>query len=333
MEIYTPRTDLALEATEMIKEKQSLRMQNEGQLPTGMTVDYTELENIKISKIVISTPGAAKAVGKEVGNYATLEVSEMVTFGPEDFKRVSENIAAELTDILNKNNVGEDYQNKRRTALVVGLGNWNITADSLGPKTVSKIMVTRHLTQYMPDSLDERIEPVSCISPGVLGITGIETAEIIDGVIDKVKPDVVIAIDSLASRKISRVNSTIQIADTGIAPGSGLGNRRMELSKATLGIPVIAIGVPTVVDATTFAYDALEALNDERQMNIFPNGMDDNDRYGMLKKLLGEEISSLVVTPKDIDESMEKLSGAIAGGINLAMHDGLSLEEIHDFML
>lgn len=333
MEYFTPRTDLALEATEMIKEKQSLHMREEGSLPPGMEVDYSEHENFKITKIVISTPAASKQIGKQIGNYVTFELDEVPNFEPDDFKRVSENLAEEISNILKEHNIHNGYNSERRTTLIVGLGNRDITADSLGPKTVSKIMVTRHLTQYMPDALDKRIEPVSCVSPGVLGTTGVETAEIIEGVISKVKPDVIIAIDALASRKIDRVNTTIQVADTGIAPGSGLGNKRMELSKETLGIPVIAIGVPTVVDAATFANDALEALNSKSKTNIFPNGMDESRRYEMLKDLLGEKISSLVVTPKDIDESMEKLSGAIAGGINLAMHNGITLEEVHAFML
>lgn len=319
-----PRTDLALEATEMIREKKSVHMKEEGTLPEGMIVENFGDDLIKGTKIIINTPNAAKRIGKPMGNYITLEISEMETFGSDDFKKVSEMIADELRKILGPK--------KNKTSLIVGLGNWNITADSLGPKTVSKIMVTRHIKQYLPNTLDDRVEPVSCLSPGVLGITGIETAEIIEGVIQKVNPDIVIAIDALASRKIDRVNNTIQIADTGIAPGSGLGNRRMELSRETLGVPVIAIGVPTVVDAATFANDSIEILNRNSNVNIFP-GMDENQRYQKLREIFGEKLGSLVVTPKDIDASMEKLSGAIAGGINLAMHNGLSLEEIHEFML
>jgi len=129
------------------------------------------------------------------------------------------------------------------TILVIGLGNWNVTPDALGPKVVSRLMVTRHLLEYVPDQVDEGVRPVCAVSPGVLGITGIETGEIVRGIVDRVKPDVVIAIDALASRKMERVNTTIQIADTGISPGSGVGNKRMELSRETLGVPVIAIGV------------------------------------------------------------------------------------------
>jgi len=323
-EYIMPRTDLALESAEMIKEKKSLHMKEEGQLPDGMTVDSFGDDLIKVTRIAVNTPNAAKRIGKPMGNYITLEIPEMETFGPEDFKRLSEMIADELRKLLGPG--------KNRTSLIVGLGNWNITADSLGPKTVSKIMVTRHIKQYLPNSLDDRVEPVSCISPGVLGITGIETAEIIEGVIQKVNPDIVIAIDALASRKIDRVNKTIQISDSGIAPGSGLGNRRMELSRETLGVPVIAIGVPTVVDAITFAHDSLEMMNRENGGGILPD-MAEEERYRKLREAFGQKLGSLVVTPKDIDESMDKLSGAIAGGINLAMHNGLSLEEIHEFML
>jgi spore protease len=229
---------------------------------------------------------------------------------------------------------------KDMTALVVGMGNWNITPDSLGPKVISKLMVTRHLRQLLPDKIDERIRPVCVISPGVLGITGIETSEIIQGVVSKVKPNLIICIDSLASRKMNRVNSTVQIGNRGISPGSGVGNRRMELSEKTLGVPVIAIGVPTVVDAATMANDTIDMVLDEmirqtkkgEKFYEMLKSIDKNEKHQMIKGLLEPYRENIMVTPKDVDMVVDSISKVIANAINIALQPALGLNDINTFL-
>ena len=187
------------------------------------------------------------------------------------------------------------------TALVVGLGNWNVTPDALGPRVVSKLMVTRHLKELVPDSIDEGIRPVCAIAPGVLGITGIETYEIIKGIVEKIKPNLILCIDALASRKLERVNRTIQIGNTGISPGSGVGNKRMEISERTLGVPVIAVGVPTVVDAATMANDTIDLVLDAMIKEATKGGkfyemlqsIDKNEKGRMIEELLNPYVEIL----------------------------------------
>ena len=228
-----------------------------------------------------------------------------------------------------------------KTALVVGLGNWQVTPDALGPKVTEKIMVTRHLQTVMPEAIDDSVRPVCSIAPGVLGITGIETVEIIKGVVEKIKPDLVICIDALAARRVERVNTTIQIGDTGISPGAGVGNNRKQINEENLGVKVIAIGVPTVVDAVTIANDTIDLVVD----SLIKNSSSGTDFYKMLKsldknekeKLIKEVISSkanidMIVTPKDIDLIINSLSKIIANGINMAVQPNMDMEEINKFM-
>ena len=171
----------------------------------------------------------------------------------------------------------------------MGLGNLYVTPDALGPKVINEIDITRHLLQYMPEVLDENTRPVSAVSPGVLGTTGIETQEILKGIIDNIKPQLIIIIDALASRSIERISSSIQLADTGIVPGAGVGNARKELTEATLGVPVIAMGIPTVVEAATIAADSLtlfiQKVQEQAQSNDFLNQLQEEDKYEMIKEV------------------------------------------------
>ena len=199
--------------------------------------------------------------------------------------------------------------------LAAGLGNRSITSDSLGPRVVSGLLVTRHLKEYMPQSFGDSLRGVCAVAPGVLGTTGIETGEIIRSICARIKPSVVVAIDALAARRVERVNTTIQISDTGISPGAGVGNKRFELSRKTLGIPVIAVGVPTVVDAATIAVDALEAY------------MDDTDREKLAEELLPPYYKSLIVAPKNTDAMISDMSGIISAGLNMAFQPGLCYED------
>ena len=260
------RTDLAIEATQICEKD------NKGNIP-GVEVEEHKEGEIKVISVKIINETGEKKMGKPSGTYITIDIPPFTHYDANSMDDVSEVLAQTLTPLFKLD--------KSMTALVVGLGNWNVTPDALGPKVISKLMVTRHLKELVPDSIDEGIRPVCALAPGVLGLTGIETGEIIKGVVEKIKPNLVICIDALASRKMERVNSTIQIGNTGISPGSGVGNRRMELSEKTLGIPVIAIGVPTVVDAATMANDAIDLVLDE-MIKVSHNG---SKFYDMLKSI------------------------------------------------
>lgn len=246
---YGIRTDLALEAHQMLQEKQE-----EKTAIQGVIVKEREEEGITITKVTIDE-SAAPAMGKKAGNYLTLEVQGIRQQDTALQQKVEGIFAKEFSCFLKEIGISEEA-----SCLIVGLGNWNVTPDALGPIVVENVLVTRHLFKLQPESVEEGFRPVSAIRPGVMGITGIETSDMIYGVIEKTKPDFVIAIDALAARSIERVNSTIQISDTGIHPGSGVGNKRKELSKDTLGIPVIAIGVPTVVDAVSITSDTIDYI-------------------------------------------------------------------------
>lgn len=326
------RTDLTLEAHELFKENELKQGRQEPQNPPGVEVDNAGNDEIKITRVRITTPAGEKAIGKPMGNYITLEVPGLRDNDQELYEETCKALALELAGILKLE--------EKSTILVVGLGNWNVTPDALGPKVVSSLMVTRHLLEYLPDQVDEGVRPVCAIAPGVLGITGMETGEIIRGIVDRIKPDVIIAIDALASRKMERVNTTIQLADTGIAPGSGVGNKRMELSKDTLGIPVIAIGVPTVVDAATMANDTIDLVLDS-MIKQAPQGtefynmlksIDRNEKYQMIQEVLNPYIGNLIVTPKEIDEVIEKVSKVIANGLNISLHQGITLDDVNRYI-
>ena len=224
---------------------------------------------------------------------------------------------------------------RSRPVLVVGLGNRNITADALGPKTVEQMLVTRHLFEHMPEVVG------TDTASGVLGITGIETMEIVKGVAEHVKPGLIIVIDALAARKVERINTTIQISDTGISPGSGVGNNRKELSRATLGADVIAIGVPTVVDAVTMANDTLDITLSTIRAQAGEGAailqlleqLSPQEKYGLLQEALAPTIGDMVLTPKEVDLAMDKISKVVANGLNLTLQQGMSLEEIESFAL
>ncbi|MBN6186218.1 GPR endopeptidase [Aneurinibacillus sp. BA2021] len=245
LSVYAVRTDLALEARELATEKQ------QGEVP-GIRFQSEEEDGITITKMVIENMEGAERIGKQPGRYVTLEVPGLRTQDSELQDRVATRFAQEFNSFLNEIGITE-----QDSALIVGLGNWNVTPDAVGPMVVENVLVTRHMFQLMPEQVEEGYRPVSAISPGVLGITGIETSEIVYGVIEKTQPAFVIAVDALASRALERVNTTIQISDAGISPGSGVGNKRKPLTKETLGIPVIAVGVPTVVDAGTIVHDTI----------------------------------------------------------------------------
>ena len=326
------RSDLTLEARELFREQALKRGADDRKDPPGVEVENDGTKDIKITRVKVTSPAGEASLGKPMGNYITLEVRRLWENDQELYESTCRMLAQELTRIVR--------MGPKSVILIVGLGNWNVTPDALGPRVVSKLMVTRHLIEYVPEQVDEGVRPVCALAPGVLGITGIETGEIIRGVADRVKPEIIVAIDALASRKMERVNTTIQLADTGISPGSGVGNKRMELSRATLGVPVIAIGVPTVVDAATMASDAIDLVLDD-MIKQAPKGtefynmlksIDRNDKYQMIKEVLEPYVGNLIVTPKEIDEAIEKISKVIANGLNIALHQGITLKDVDRYI-
>ena len=232
------RTDLASERRDLYKKANNIENEID-----GIEAEEEQISNnIKITRVKILNENGEKAIGKVKGNYVTIDLKNMKYMGEDDIQSASEVLSEELKKMI------DEFVSKEEEILVVGLGNVYVTPDALGPKVINEIDITRHLLKYVPQYLDKNTRPVSAISPGVLGTTGIETAEILKGIVDNIEPKLVIVIDSLASRSMERISSTIQLADTGIVPGAGVDNARKELTQNTLGIPVIAIGIPTVVD-------------------------------------------------------------------------------------
>jgi spore protease len=315
------RTDLAIEAREIFGKG------DKSEIP-GVRVDVEKNEDITITRVVVEEEVGARIMGKAKGNYITLEVPGLKDNDKDLQEDVSVALSKEIIKLIKLNN--------KSVILVVGLGNWNITPDALGPKVVEHLLVTRHIKEYIPEQIEEGVRSVCAVAPGVLGITGIETSEIIRGIVDRIKPDLVIAIDALASRKLERVNTTIQIADTGINPGSGVGNNRKQLSKETLGIPVIAIGVPTVVDAATMANDTIDLVLDtmikeaseDSEFYKMLKDMNRDDKYKLIQEVLNPYFGNLMVTPKEVDRLIEDISVVIADGLNVALHPGIDTKDL-----
>ena len=314
--MFNIRTDLALEAKEIYENDQKST-----EIP-GVKVKNKDLENCKVSIVEVIDEQGSKIMNKGIGKYVTLESNLMKFDDDESREEMITYLKDELVEIL-----GSD---KTKKTLVIGLGNWNITSDALGPKSVSKTLVTRHIFKNYNKDYDDDFTEVSALSPDVMGITGLETSETVKSIVDMIKPDRVIAIDALASRKMERVNSTIQISTAGISPGGGVGNKRKALNKDYLGVDVIAIGVPTVVDAATLTSDVLDLAIDNliSQSNEGENfynmlkQLKEDEKYHLIKESLDPYDKNLIVTPKDIDETIENLSIIISEGLNRSLHPG-----------
>ncbi|MGD8188995.1 GPR endopeptidase [Brevibacillus ginsengisoli] len=350
---YSIRTDLAIEAHELFAQQQA-------SAPPGYQVEEDNNQpGIKVTRVVVETQEAGRQIGKMPGRYITIEVPKLRDNDTKLEEVVMRRFSKELKQFLEELGLTEE-----KKALVVGLGNWNVTPDALGPMVVENLLVTRHLFQLAPESVEDGYREVSAISPGVLGITGIETSEIVFGVVEKSKPDFIICIDALASRALHRVNTTIQISDTGIHPGSGVGNKRKAIDKDTLGIPVIAIGVPTVVFAATIVNDAITYLlghfgqsmqeskrafnrlalssvperkepyteEDLPDMNMRQTYMglvgqlSEQEKLQLIQEVLQPLGQNLVVTPKEIDDFMEGIANIIASGLNCSLHRAVERE-------
>ena len=312
--MYNFRTDLALERRDLYNKAHNIEKDIDGIETEEEKID----DNISVSRVKITNEKGEEAIGKKKGNYITVDVKNLKIANEEEIQKTSEVVTKELKTLLAKHVAEKD------SILIVGLGNIYVTPDSLGPKVINKIDITRHLLEYMPEVLDENTREVSAISPGVLGTTGIETMEILKGIVDNVKPKLVIIIDALASRNIERISSSVQLADTGIVPGAGVGNARKELTESTLGIPVIAMGIPTVVEAATIAADSLtlfikKAQENGKSNNIL-NKLQEEDKYQIIKEILAPEEYNFIVTPKEIDNLIEKMKDIVARGINFAIN-------------
>lgn len=313
--MFNFRTDLALERRDLYRKANKIENEID-----GIETEEEEInDKIRTSRVKVINEKGAEAIGKPIGNYITIDIKNLKIATTEDIQSFSEVLTKELKTLIQK------HANNKDDILVVGLGNIYVTPDSLGPKVINEIDVTRHILEYMPEAIPENTRPVSAISPGVLGTTGIETLEIIKGIVENIHPKLLIVIDALASRSIERISSTIQLADTGITPGAGVGNTRKDLSKDTLGIPVIALGIPTVVEAATIAADSLDLfiqkIQEEAKSNEFLNKLQEEDKYELIKEVLAPEDYNFIVTPKEIDDLIENMKDVVARGINFAVQD------------
>lgn len=296
------RTDLALEAHET--------MMNTSQIDTpqmhGVHVleSYHKKSHSHITHVIIETKNGAKTLGKPMGNYITMENKQLAQPDDNAHKEIAIELSKQLKNLI-------PALNKELSILVVGLGNRDVTADALGPTVIDKLCITRHIVKEYGKAAyhKEKIHLVSSLAPGVMAKNGMETAEIIKGVISETKPDLMVVIDALAARSTKRLNTTIQLTDTGIQPGSGVGNHREGLTKESLGIPVIAIGVPTVVDAATIVRSALESMEESGSYINYDDSKVQSTFYSL---------NNMFVTNKDIDETIERLSFTISEALNIA---------------
>lgn len=310
--IFSARTDLAIESSAMLARKP-------GEGIDGVKIHNYKKETVSVTRVEIENEEGAEKIGKPIGNYVTIECEELRDANEEALEVSKEVLKEELSALAD---ISDDS-----ITMIVGLGNRFVTPDALGPNVTDEIYVTRHLFSEMPEKISDDLRSVCALSPGVLGITGIETVEIIKGVAERVKPDLIIAIDALASRSMSRISTTIQLADTGITPGSGIGNKRMAINEETLGVKVIAIGVPTVVDAATVANDALELMlgvineNAPKDSDIAKGlkFLNDENRYSLIQKVLFPYVGNLIVTPKEVDSIIKGVSKVISESINCAI--------------
>ena len=312
--MYEIRTDLALEDQEKY-EADNVEIK-------GVRLSKQKMgEDIVITTMSIDTENGAKAMGRPRGSYVTIEASSM----DDDDEAYHQSLAKKLAEII-QNLLPKQ---KVESVLVVGLGNRNVTSDSLGPKVADQIFITRDMMREFGTSIfGEKQKQVSAIVPGVMAQTGMESSEIIRGVMEETKPDLVIAVDALAARNTKRLNRTIQVTNTGIHPGSGVGNHRNPLNEESLGVPVLAIGIPTVVDAATIVGDTmselLHALSGHQELHVLEHSyhsLGEARQHELVHELLAPQLNTMYVTGKDIDASIERLSMTIGNAINLAFQE------------
>lgn len=326
LEKYSVRTDLALE------EKERFESDNVEIAGVVLEEEYDEEREMRITKVLIETENGAKSMGKPVGSYLTLEAPNLAVPDEDYHREISEKLAGYIR-MLVENKLAEKGRTKKQkladmdiSVLIVGLGNRQVTPDALGPYVADNLCVTRHIVkEYGKYAMGmEHAKMVSAIVPGVMGQTGMETMEIVKGVVQETKPNVVVAIDALAARNSKRLNRTIQVADTGIHPGSGIGNHRNGLTEQSLGVPVIGIGVPTVVDAATIVNDTMENLIEALETSNVLKGVGDvlrtynsAEKYELVKELISPHLNGMFVTPKDEDDLVKQISYTISEALNM----------------
>ncbi len=304
------RTDIALDTHESL-----------GGEINGVSLKTHSVGDIKISTVEVLDEEGKRTIGREKGKYITVESHAVARGDRQEEELTAKLLAKEIKGLISRDEL-------KKGVLVVGLGNRHVTADSLGPSVCDKLFVTRHIHKYAPEAIDNRINDISAIAPGVLGITGIETGEIIEGLTKKTNPGLVIAIDSLASSNVSRIRTTFQLSNTGISPGSGIGNRRKAIDEETLNVKVLGIGVPLVVFAATIA-EALILQSMEAEgltQDISP------ELQELIEKVSSSEGAEMIVTPKDIDAVVEGCARVIANALNIALHENISLDDVKTYM-
>lgn len=314
------RTDMADERVDEYKRVNNLTYLD------GVEVIQNEKNNITTTVVKITNENGEKSLSKKIGDYITIETKDMKYLEDKEEHELVKIVSDELKNLIK----GKEKSNEKSSILIVGLGNEYITPDALGPKVVKNINITRHVLNIAGDIANSNQRSVCAIMPGVLGTTGIETFEIVKSVVDRIKPDIVIAIDSLASSSMHRIGNTIQLSDTGITPGAGVRNKREGLNYENLNVPVIALGVPTVVDFVTLTNEAIDKMIDKTANEIEEFEDVDNDqlknivgflnqktRYDMVANLLNSD--SYIFTPKEVDELIDVTSSIIGKSINLAL--------------
>lgn len=313
-ESYPIRTDLALESQERLqKNKKEVR---------GVRFFEKKEENgVVVSTVLIETENASAAMGRPKGTYVTIEAPEMIEEDEGYHRDISMELARILREMLPVKTVEKDLKKGLEVSvLIVGLGNRDVTPDALGPRVVDNLFITRHIINEFGQYAfaDEDVSRVSGIVPGVMAQTGMECVEILRGVVKETKPDFVITVDALAARSVKRLGRTIQLTDTGITPGSGIGNHRNALNKKSVGVPVISLGVPTVVDAATIVSDAMTTFIEAMSLSDLQK-LDEHERQELARELLSPQLNGLFVTPKNIDDSIKQLSFLISEGLNIAL--------------
>ena len=315
--MYQIRTDLALETQEKMQE-------DHVELKGVRFLEEKLSPNLTVSTVVIETENGAKTMGKPKGTYITIEAADMDEEDEDYHREVSEQLARVIRQLVR-------LKKESLSVLIAGLGNREVTPDALGPGVVDNLFITRHVVkEYGKYAFGKQtVNRISSIVPGVMAQTGMETQEIIHSIVKETKPDLVVAVDALAARSTKRLNRTIQVTDTGINPGSGGGNHRHALDEKSLGVPVISIGVPTVVDAATIVndtmYNLVTALTQSQAFAAMGNSLEklnDAEKYELIRELLSPNLNAMFVTPKDIDESVKRLCYTISEGLNLAFAGG-----------
>ena len=314
---------------EMVIEAHEVLRGESGQEIPGVKMTQTKYDHATVTEINILDEAGSKQMEKPIGTYLTIDAPSVRENNRDIHKEIGLLLGEKLREILK---LGQE-----ESVLLVGLGNWNATPDALGPRVIESSLITRHLHQYCPDELQGGLRPVSGIAPGVLGLTGIETAEIINGVASKIEPDVVIAIDALAASSLDRIATSIQISDTGINPGSGVGNRRTGINMDSIGRRVIAIGIPTVVNAAVIAHDVIDALFTELKTSPSLYRLYKNLGVDVVENIINSVLSpyreNLMVTPKEIDVLIDRMARIVAGGIAQALHSALGPDEFDEYLM